>query len=178
MPPAEKPRGSTRFDPMWLLLVAAALFLGRVAMGVWEEYNPPKKADKMSWVPHDQAHFEANRSGRPILYDFSADWCAPCQQMNAGVFADAKLARSVESAVVPVHVLDRVQEDGHNPAWIDSLQKQWRVDGFPTLVVYSPKTGRSRMSTGYGGPDRTVRWIAQSAYAVQSGTAPDGSSLP
>ena len=177
MPPAEKPRGSSRFDPMWLLLVAAALFLGRVGLGVWETYNPPAKAEKVKWVDFDRAQAVAAGSGRPILYDFSAEWCAPCQQMKEGVFADARLAKALEASVVPVRVIDRMQEEGRNPAWIDSLQKQWRVDGFPTLVVYSPKTGRSLMSTGYGGPERTLRWISQSAYAVQSGVAPDGSPL-
>ena len=34
MPPAENRTGSTRFDPSWLLLIAAALFLVQVLAGV------------------------------------------------------------------------------------------------------------------------------------------------
>lgn len=178
MPPAERRTGSTRFDPTWLLLVAAALFLGRVGLGVWERYHPAPKAEKVRWVAYDDAGAVAAVTGRPILYDFSAEWCEPCQQMAEGVFADEEKAKTLEGAVVPVRVLDRVREEGANAAWVDSLQREWNVDGFPTLVVYSPKTGRSLVNTGYGGPDRTLRWIAQSAYAVQTGVAPDGTRLP
>lgn len=178
MPPAEKRTGSTRFDPSWLLLLAAALFLVRVGYGVWESYNPPKTAEKVRWVAYERAEEAARKSGRPILYDFTAEWCPPCQAMKDGVFSDAASAKALESAVVPVRVLDRIREEGRNAAYVDSLQQHWRVDGFPTLVVYSPKTGRSQMTTGYGGPEQTLRWIAQSAFAVQSGVAPDGSPIP
>lgn len=177
MPPAENRTGSTRFDPSWLLLIAAALFLARVGFGVWETSNPPKKSEKVSWVPFEKAVAVSEKSGRPILYDFSADWCAPCNAMKEGLFSDPKLAKTLEAAVVPVRLLDRVREEGRNPAVIDSLQRAYAVDGFPTLVVYSPKTGRSQMTTGYGGPQETLRWIAQNAFAVQSGVAPDGTPL-
>jgi thiol:disulfide interchange protein len=177
MPPAETRRGSTRFDPSWLLLVAAALFLARIGFGVWENYNPPKKSEKVSWVPVEKAEAISRSSGRPILYDFSADWCAPCNAMKTDVFSDPKNARTLESVVVPVRVLDRAREEGRNPAVVDSLQRAYAVDGFPTLVVYSPTTGRSQMTSGYGGPQQTLRWIAQNAYAVQSGVAPSGAPI-
>jgi thiol:disulfide interchange protein len=177
MPPAENPTGSTRFDPSWLLLIAAALFLVRVGWGVWETYNPPKKSEKVRWVQIAEAEAVARTTGKPILYDFSADWCAPCNAMKEGVFSDPKNAKTLEASVVPVRVLDRSREEGRNPAVVDSLQRVYAVDGFPTLIVYSPKTGRSQMSTGYGGPEATLQWIAQNAVAVQTGVAPDGTPL-
>jgi thiol:disulfide interchange protein len=177
MPPAEKRTGTARFDPSWLLLIAAALFLARVGYGVWESYNPPVRAEKVRWVQFDEARAVAATTGRPILYDFTAEWCPPCQAMKAGIFSDDKSARGIEDVVVPVRLLDRLREEGRNPAYVDSLQRAYAVDGFPTLVVYSPRTGRSLMSTGYGGPEQTLRWISQSAYAVQSGVAADGTPV-
>ena len=177
MPPAENPTGSTRFDPSWLLLLAAALFLARVGWGVWENYHPPKKSEKVRWVEFAEARAVSETTGKPILYDFSAEWCAPCNAMKDGVFSDPKSAKALEASVVPVRLLDRVREEGHNAAYVDSLQHAFAVDGFPTLVVYSPQTGRSQMSTGYGGPEATLQWIAQNAVAVRTGVAPDGTPL-
>ena len=177
MPPAEKRTGSTRFDPSWLLLIAAALLLARVGWGVWESYNPPKRAEKVAWVEFEQAEALARASGKPVLYDFTAEWCPPCNAMKSELFSDEKHARAIANVVVPVRVLDRQREEGRNAAWVDSLQKAYAVDGFPTLVVYSPKTGRSQRSIGYGGTDATLRWMSQSAFAVQSGVAPDGSPV-
>ena len=177
MPPAEKRIGSTRFDPSWLLLVAAALLLARVGWGVWESYNPPKRAEKVAWVEFEQAEALARASGKPILYDFTAEWCPPCNAMKSELFSDEKHARAIARVLVPVRVLDRQREEGRNAAWVDSLQRAYAVDGFPTLVVYSPKTGRSQRSIGYGGTDATLRWMSQSAFAVQSGVAPDGSPV-
>jgi thiol:disulfide interchange protein len=178
MPPAETPTGSSRFDPSWLLLLAAALFLARVAVGVWETYHPPKKSEKISWVPFERAEALSRESGRPILYDFSAEWCAPCNAMKDDVFADKKNAKIVEQTVVPVRLVDRTREEGHNTAFVDSLQRAYAVDGFPTLVVYSPSTGRSQMTSGYGGPEVTLKWIARNAYAVRTGVGADGKPLP
>jgi thiol:disulfide interchange protein len=178
MPPAEKRTGSTRFDPSWLLLIAAALLLARVAWGVWESYNPPKREEKVAWVEFERAEALARASGRPILYDFTAEWCPPCNAMKSELFSDPKHARVIANIVVPVRVLDRQREEGRNAAWVDSLQKAYAVDGFPTLVVYSPKTGRSQRSIGFGGNEATLRWMSQSAYAVQSGVAPDGTRVP
>lgn len=177
MPPAESRKGSSRFDPSWLLLVAAALFLARVGWGVWESYNPPKKSEKVAWVEFAKAEAISRTTGRPILYDFTADWCPPCNAMKAELFSDPNAAQAITNVVVPVRVLDRQREEGRNAAWVDSLQQAHNVNGFPTLVVYSPKTGRSQVSTGYGGPGQTLQWMSRSAYAVTTGVAPDGTPV-
>ena len=177
MPPADRRTGSTRFDPSWLLLLAAVLLLGRIGWGVWESYNPPPKSDEVAWVPFERAVEISRASGRPILYDFTAEWCPPCLAMKDEVFSNPKHVRALETAVVPVQVLDRQREEGRNLAWVDSLQRAYAVDGFPTLVVYSPRTGRSQMSTGFGGAQQMLGWVAKSAYAVRSGVAPDGTPV-
>lgn len=169
MPPIDAVRtsGPTRSDPAWLWLLAAALLLVRVASGVYEERRPPVRPDLMQWVPATEAPALAQRSGRPILYDFSAEWCGPCKVMEREVFADAKLANALSTLVVPVRVVDRQQEDGRNPARVDSLQRAHGVTGFPTLVLVGADGKSVGHIEGYPGAQETVKWVSETSMKAR-----------
>jgi thiol-disulfide isomerase/thioredoxin len=119
------------------------------------------------WAAPDEALAESRRTGKPILIDFNAEWCNPCRAMKQAVFDAPPYARAVEAAVVPVSVVDRYREEGANPPDIETLQRRFEVSAFPTLVVFSPETGRFMKRAGFPGADETQAWIVQSAQAVR-----------
>jgi thiol:disulfide interchange protein len=162
MPPGERatPSGPSRRDPLVLWIVAAVLLVARVATGIYEEKHPPTKPDLMSWVPADVAPAQSAATNKPILYDFSAAWCGPCQTMEREVFEDRKLASSISTFVVPVHVVDRSREDGHNSALVDSLQRVHGVNAFPTLVIVGADGKAIDHIEGYPGAHEFVGWVA------------------
>lgn len=119
------------------------------------------------WTTFDDAVAESGRTGKPILLDFNAEWCGPCQALKRSVFDDATNGVAVQTAVIPVSITDRRREDGDNPPQTESLQTRYGIEAFPTLIVFSPRTGRTERVRGFGGPERTTSWILDAAQRVR-----------
>jgi thiol-disulfide isomerase/thioredoxin len=131
-----------------------------------KQYDGPP-AVVSSWTSFEGAMSESRSNGKPVLLDFNAEWCPPCQRMKRDLFENGAMGRAVQTAVILVSVVDRVRETGSNPADIEALQRQYGVQAFPTLVVFNPATGRSVATKGFGGAERTLAWIEEAARAVR-----------
>jgi thiol:disulfide interchange protein len=173
MPPAD-PRaisGPTRALPRGLAIAALVLAAARLLAAVWggepgARGGAGAAEERVPWVPFEQAVARARAEGKPILYDFTADWCPPCQAMKRELFADPEAAQTIARAVVPVRVLDRQREAGRNPPVVDSLQRAYQIEAFPTLVVAWPGSPQHATARGYRGKDLTLAWLVSSAATV------------
>jgi thiol:disulfide interchange protein len=144
--------------PRALIGVAGALLIARIALGVWRAAHPLPTGGLVHWTsPSDAAAAADGADARPILYDFSATWCEPCQQMEHQVFADPEAAAFINATYRPV----RVSDDDASAA-ATGLRAQNRVSGLPTLVVQRRGGSRSHLE-GYAGKRRTLAFLTDAA---------------
>ena len=138
---------STRSVPRWLVAMTALLLAARIVVAVAPARHEP---DLVKWRTPAEAVVEAQTSGRPVMYVFSAGWCPPCRQLDHGVLHDEKCAAFINEHFIPVHAMDRRSEDGHNAPEIDALMQRFKIESFPQIVIDAPGV-EPRVMNGYGG---------------------------
>ena len=88
---------------------------------------------------YQQAKKESERLKKPMLIDFETTWCGPCAQMNQYVYnADLVVEKSVN--VVAVKVDGDIHRD---------LVKQYKVTGYPTIILFGSDGTEIRRAVGY-----------------------------
>lgn len=171
--------GSTRVTPPWLIGGAALLLVARVVLEAMASQTLPPVEDQVTWRTIPSGVAEAQATGKPLLFDFTADWCPPCRQMSAEVFADARSAETLENLFVPVRVLDRSREDGRNTPDVAALQSRFNVTGFPTLVVIGADgAGPPTVIEGFPGKQRLMTQLEAAAVKARFQRGMGGSSTP
>lgn len=152
--------GSQRRFPAVLaaVLAAAALYRGATIL------TGPRGGESsslVSWRSAQEAVAVSARERKAILYDFNAEWCGPCHRLEEAVFADPESARFINRSFVPVSVVDRQQEDGHNPPLTEELQKKYAISAFPTLVLVSSDGRLLGKLEGFPGSERVMEFLKE-----------------
>ena len=72
-----------------------------------------------------QATAAALKTNKPMMIEFWADWCEPCQAMEKEVYSDPMIARLIEATVVPL----RLSFDNDK-----QLVRRYEVEAIPYLI--------------------------------------------
>jgi thiol:disulfide interchange protein DsbD len=87
--------------------------------------------EHLEWAAFDQGDYEAAlASGKPVIVDFYADWCAPCKELDEKTFSDPRVAEVLDGFAR--FKVDQTRASKEAVA----LAKQFNVLGVPTVMVF------------------------------------------
>ena len=120
----------------------------------------------VAWIPYSQESLEVARmSGKPVIIDFYAAWCAPCRGLEEITFHDAAIVNKAKESFIMIKV--DVTEAGN--ALNDRLLRQYQVKGVPT-VVFLDKTGKEREDLRLVDFLPSDQFLGRMGKLVESGT--------
>jgi thiol:disulfide interchange protein DsbD len=130
-------------------MLVAGVFL---APGVKEGGGAATVAeDHLRWQPYEAAAVAAARTGdSPMIIDFSAEWCAPCRELDEKTFA-APEVRAVLEGYARFKV-DLTRSTDAN----QELTGEYGVMGVPTVIVFAGGEEIFRI-TGFEPPERFLK---------------------
>lgn len=161
----------SRSRAVWTLGCAAfcaAFVPGALGATPPESGAPEAAADEavLHWHPPGDEATLAAREGKPILYFFTADWCAPCHKLKHELFDDPEKSAEIAERFVPVEVLDTQVERGVNRPEVAEVVDRYAVRSFPTLVIALPDGTAVDEHRGYAGADRAWSWLRRHGAAA------------
>ena len=106
---------------------------------------------------HAQSVAHAKASGRPVMIDFTADWCAACKELEEKTYVHPQVRAEAERFVsIKVDATDM-------DASIQALFEEYGILGLPA-VVFIDSHGKALQTpriTGFVGPQKFVQKMRQ-----------------
>lgn len=138
----------------FLTRIAAALLVFSGAVGARQPDIP--------WSTDIEASLHrASAEGRPVLMEFTADWCTHCQRMEKNTFTDPQVAARINRNFVAI----RIDADAHKP-----IVRELGIKGLPAMLVVAPDMEILERITGYQTPEslltRLDNALAQTSVAA------------
>jgi len=109
--------------------------------------SPEKRL--LTWLHEEKAAVDQARSEkRPLLVDFTADWCGACKKMAKETFSDPRVMEKAANFVaVKIDATD--DEDPQ----VDAVKGKYKVVGLPTVVIYDSTGAERKRFNDFVGPE-------------------------
>lgn len=111
----------------------------------------------IKWTP--ESFDEAKKSGKPIVIDASADWCALCHEIEDAVFKKPEGIAAMQGVVAMT--ID--QSTGVDPKYVELSNKTFGIKGLPHVEFFKPGGESVHVVTGFdqlNSPSKLKEYLA------------------
>lgn len=106
---------------------------------------------EVAWRSDESAALaDARANGKPVLLDFTAEWCAACHELDKETWSDAAVVRELAGFVTLK--LDMTKRNEETSA----LGERWKVSGLPTVIVLDGDGNEVERFFGFRTPEQVL----------------------
>ncbi len=115
-----------------ILLIPAAFYLGAL-VGFTDDRPVMMGEQRIEWLSSEkEALALARAEHKPVMMEFTASWCPPCQKLEDDFFSQAKIV-GLGMMTAPL----RVDASAETPQ-VRRLIQKYGVFGWPTVIFLAP----------------------------------------
>jgi thiol:disulfide interchange protein DsbD len=141
--------------------------IGLVAAGLWFVFAPGHIlgiTPGIPWLPYDDDHLvEARSKNLPVVIDFSAEWCLPCEELDHETFNQPEVIQAAKK-IMPLRA-DLTQSGSQE---VVDLRIKYGIRGVPT-IVFLDGNGKERTEL------RVVQFIEKEEFLEKLAALTGGS---
>ncbi|MGO9019241.1 MAG: protein-disulfide reductase DsbD family protein [Syntrophobacteraceae bacterium] len=116
----------------WIRRSVGIVCIGIAGAIIW--YAMPT-SEGIKWTPYTPKVLDqAKESGKPVIIDFYADWCAPCRHMDRTTFHDPAIVRFAAKDFVTI----RVDLSQRGDRAKEMVARSYNVLGIPSVIFLKP----------------------------------------
>lgn len=141
----------------WRPFLVIRSAIGVVAVAALAFLLYPRQApNKLAFQPFDSALLaSATDARKPVLIDFSADWCIPCREMEHSTFADPSVVSEARRFVTMKANLTKQDKQ------TEDLMSRFEIQGVPTTMLIDSSGKVFQRKVGYIGPREMLSDLRQ-----------------
>lgn len=148
--------------PVVLLACGVMLFMPSLKAQYYRLRGIPAPADHIPWrTDFDAALTEAKAAHKPVLIDFSAAWCPPCQVMKHEVWPDPAVGEAVRAGFIPLLL------DADAPG-AQAIYARYDVSTIPAVLIVDGD-GKVLRSRSYMNASEMIGLLKAAAPGSQNG---------
>lgn len=98
---------------------------------------------------YSEALFKSEKTGKPILVFYTAEWCSYCKKMKSETLPTQEVSQALKKYIL-VYVNTDIDRSGLNKFGVKSL---------PSFIITNSKEEKLKSSTGFMDKNSFVEWL-------------------
>jgi len=141
-------RGASAGRRLWkaaalIPFVLGVILLFRVFGPAGEVATAPVGGVEWRVNDEERALADASASGKPMIVDVYADWCAACVELDHKTYNRPEVVSRLDNFA-------RLKLDfTRETEWVKEMKRKYRITGMPTVILYDPAGSEITRFTGF-----------------------------